>query len=393
MALQFLRDFRRHGIHLTDDARQRLVDLSDRMLVLGRAFFAGTTHASDFLSLTRSEASVLGAHFAQHLHFDSGGKALVDPMDWQGFTLLRQHPHEAVRRRVWIAQNQGNEDQIDLLDTLLRTRHEFARLTDKANWAEVALEDKMAGTPENVMTFLGQLSTKTRPGALAELSVLQRAKQQHLSASALPAVFPWDRDYYANILSRTERSATSATLAPYFSVGTCIQGLSRLFTQIYGISFLVESHSPQEVWHESVVKIAVMDDSEGRIGTIYCDLFDRDGKPSGAAHYTVLCSRRTDLDDEQVDFEFMGSEGQVLIDDVRLSRQDCELLDVPVSARRNRTGTYQKPMVVFSCSFEAPEQKTGLPSLLSWSDVETLFHEMGHAMHCKFIIIFQRAPH
>ncbi|KAG0150315.1 hypothetical protein CROQUDRAFT_652507 [Cronartium quercuum f. sp. fusiforme G11] len=381
VALQFLRDFRRHGIHLPIDARARLVDLSDRMLVLGRAFFSGTTHASDLVQLSRSEASALGSSFAHRLQFDSHDKALVDPMDWEGFVLLRQHPQEDVRRRIWMAQNASTEEQVDLLDTLLRTRYDFARLTGKANWAEVALEDKMAGTPENVLTFLTQLSTATKPAACAELTELQRAKARHLAVAYPQIVFPWDRDYYANFLARSPSSG-SLTLAPYFSVGTCLQGLSRLFEHIYGISFRVEPTRPGETWNESVVKIGVMDETEGRMGTIYCDLFDRPGKPAGAAHYTVLCSRRTDQDDEQGELAYVGAVNDGLLDDLCLSSDDPgELLKVPVSRRLKRKGTYQRPVVVFSCSFEPPNPDGREPSLLAWSDVETLFHEMGHAMH------------
>lgn len=380
VALQFLRDFRRHGIHLSSKERSKLVDLSDRMLILGRAFFSNSTHPSSLIEINKSEALLLGQRFLNQLDFDSRGISEIDPMDWHGLTLLRQHPLESVRKRVWMSQNQSSDSEIDVLETLLRTRSHFAKLTGKSNWGEVALEDKMASRPENVMNFLSQLSNKTKPNAIHEVQELQRLKQQHISSSQLPTIYPWDRDYYANLITQAERTPSSVSVSPYFSVGRCIQGLSRLFERIYGISFRVESHQPEEVWDPSVVKIGVWDEDEGRIGTIYCDLFDRDGKTTGAAHYTVLCSRRTDLDDEQVDFEFLEpNDDEVLVDDLRLSKIDCELLDVPVSQRRNRIGTYQRPVVVFSCSFNPPTAHQ--PSLLNWSDVETLFHEMGHAMH------------
>ncbi|KAH9816265.1 putative mitochondrial intermediate peptidase mitochondrial precursor [Melampsora americana] len=380
VALQFLRDFRRHGIHLSSKERSKLVDLSDRMLILGRAFFSNSTHPSSLIEINKSEALMLGQRFLNQLDFNFKGFSEIDPMDWHGLTLLRQHPLESVRKRVWMSQNQSSESEIDVLETLLRTRYEFAKLTGRSNWGEVALEDKMASRPENVMNFLSQLSNKTKPSAMNELQELQRLKQKHISSSQLPTIYPWDRDYFANLITQSERTPSSGSVSPYFSVGRCIQGLSRLFGRIYGISFRVEAHQPEEVWDQSVVKIGVWDEDEGRIGTIYCDLFQRDGKTAGAAHYTVLCSRRTDLDDEEVDFDFLEpNDDQILVDDLRLSRIDCELLNVPVSERRNRSGTYQRPVVVFSCSFDPPTAHQ--PSLLNWSDVETLFHEMGHAMH------------
>ncbi|MBW0474077.1 hypothetical protein O181_013792 [Austropuccinia psidii MF-1] len=380
VALQFLRDFHRHGIHLPSSSLKRLVELSDRMLLLGRAFFAGSTEAQHPTHVTKPEARMMGLMFTQSLDFDSRGIAYIDPSEWEAHILLRQHPEESVRRRVWMAQNKSTDEQVSVLEALLKTRNEFARLTGKSNWGQVALEDKMARSPENVMTFLSRLATETRPLALKELSQIQEIKQTH-SKDTSSQISPWDRDYYANLLNFRSQTPSSSNLAPYFSVGTCLQGLSRLFSLIYGISFRVESHHAKEVWHESVIKIGVIDEKEGRIGTIYCDLFDRENKSRGAAHYTVLCSRRTDVDDDSSDFQFLPSQAEPLIDDIYPSLSDCELLQVPITKRKGREGTYQRPIVVFSCSFDPPNPASGQPGLLAWSDVETLFHEMGHAMH------------
>ncbi|CAH7666622.1 putative mitochondrial intermediate peptidase mitochondrial precursor [Phakopsora pachyrhizi] len=381
VALQFLRDFRRHGIHLTSSDRRRLTDLSDRMLLLGRAFFSATEESRALTYVTNQEAGALGSAVKQIFEFDSAGLAQFDPMSWEAHTLLARHPQESVRKRLWFAQNQSTNDQLEVLEALLKTRYEFAKLTGKENWGEVALEDKMAGSPQNVLVFLSRLSAQVRPLALSEVTQLQQAKQLHLGERSV-MIYPWDRDFYAAMVNRARQTASSSNLAPYFSVGTCIQGLSRLFSVIYGISFRVESLGPGEVWHDSVIKVGVFDEKQGRIGTIYCDLFDREGKTRGAAHYTILCSRRTDLDDGSVDYEFLEPGSEPLIDDIYLSRTDCELLEVPVFRKSDQEdGTYQRPIVVFSCSFDAPSLTTSQPGLLSWLDVETLFHEMGHAMH------------
>lgn len=382
VGLQFLRDFQRHGIHLSSKDRNRLVYLSDQMLLLGRTFFAGTSESPEPTYLTKSEAQAMNSMFYRSLRFDSNGVSEIDPMDWHAYTLLRQHPDQSIRRRIWFSQHQCADQQIEVLEALLKVRHSFARLTGKSNWAEVVLEDKMTGKPENVMTFLNGLASETKPMALKELDLLANLKRTHLKDPSIQ-INPWDRDYFANMLKDRTRSPRSSNLSAYFSVGTCLQGLSRLFNLIYGISFKVESVHPNEVWHESVVKLGVIDEGEGRIGTIYCDLFDRDDKTRGAAHYTVLCSRRTDLDDEIDDFKFLDPHGSnpPIMDDIYASEQDSELLQVPHSPRIGRTGTYQRPIVVFSCTFDPPDPDSRQPGLLAWPDVETLFHEMGHAMH------------
>lgn len=101
-----------------------------------------------------------------------------------------------------------------------------------------------------------------------------------------------------------------------------------------------------EVWHEDVRRLDVFDEN-GHIGTIYCDLFQRPSKElSPPAHYTIRCSRR--LDPDEVD--------------------DTMARDM-----------YQLPTIALVCDFARSEHR---PSFLSWTEVETLFHEMGHAMHC-----------
>ncbi|KAH9456512.1 hypothetical protein Pst134EB_012709 [Puccinia striiformis f. sp. tritici] len=379
VGLQFLRDFQRHGIHLQTKEREKLVDLSDEMLSVGRMFFAGTNDNPTPTWITKNEAKQLGNGFVSDLEFNHNQRSEIDPSDWHAHTLLRQHPDPSVRKRIWFSQRNSTDDQIELLENLLKLRYQFARLTGKNNWADVALEDKMIGNQDNVMAFLNGLDSETRPIALNELKLLQNSSQDNLN--------PWDRDYYAHSFTsnRTRDQLMTTNLSSYFSVGSCIQGLSQLFSRIYGISFVVESpDNPQELWHESIVKLGVMDEDEGRIGTIYCDLFDRTSKTTGAAHYTVRCSRRTDLDEDHKDFEFAESglnNDTPIVDHIFPDLANSEPLKVPVTNRNGKPGTYQRPVVVFSCTFDPPDPITRQPSLLAWSDVETLFHEMGHAIH------------
>ena len=150
--------------------------------------------------------------------------------------------------------------------------------------------------------------------------------------------------------------------------------LSRLFRHLYGISLRPAHVASGEVWHPDVHKLEVVDEETGLLGWIYADLFARRGKAGGAAHYTVRCSRRTDDDDEVGDGVLPGTEESIL------EHQKFE------SARRYRIkgqeGVFQLPLVVLLCEFTRPSVKGG-PTILAWHEVLTLFHEMGHAMHCE----------
>src|ERR1700753_538717 len=133
---------------------------------------------------------------------------------------------------------------------------------------------------------------RNRPNAKGALLKLGRRKQKHLDTSQNPIIQPWDRDYYCP----PEPPAPPIALPP-LTLGTVFMGLSRLFRHLYGISLRPVGVTSGEVWHSDVTKLEVVDEQKGVIGWIYADLFARRGKLSGAAHYTVRCSRRTDDDD------------------------------------------------------------------------------------------------
>lgn len=151
--------------------------------------------------------------------------------------------------------------------------------------------------------------------------------------------------------------------------------LSRLFKHIYGVTLRPTDAAPGEVWHRDVRKLEVVDEDAGVIGWVYADLFGRRGKASGAAHYTVRCSRRTDDDDSGADDippEQMNETVQLSLDFDRNHRRQLKGVQ----------GEYQLPVVVLLCEFMPPSASRGA-SPLQWFEVQTLFHEMGHAMHCK----------
>jgi len=209
----------------------------------------------------------------------------------------------------------------------------------------------------------------TRPLARRALHTLSLRKKTHHGLSSLPIIQAWDRDFYCP----PEPPAPPIPLPP-LTLGTVFMCLSRLFQHLYGISLRSADCVPGEVWHADVCKLEVVDQDEGIIGWIYADLFARRGKASGAAHYTVRCSRRTDDDDTEGDGTIPESdllirefEGFEAVKRHRIPKQD---------------GVYQLPLVVLLCEFARPSMAQE-PTVLEWHEVLTLFHEMGHAMHCK----------
>ncbi|KAK9379046.1 uncharacterized protein V2V93DRAFT_374847 [Kockiozyma suomiensis] len=278
-----------------------------------------------------------------------------------------------IREQLYINHRKSSARQIDILEALLMQRMRLANLMGSSSFAEYQLTDKMARTPEAVRKFLDNLAAKTRPAAEAEIAILRKFKVNDKRNQEDPLLRIWDRDYYLSQYieqTRQPRVRSSDHLNAYFSVGTVMQGLSRLFTKLYGIRFVPRetNAATSETWHPDVRKLDIMADTgsplhngggEQRVGIMYCDLFAREGKPRAPAHYTVRCSRQIYEEENYDGF-------------------DDGIYDIPTMTDRDGS-VFQLPTVGLVCDFSS--RADGRASLLSFAEVETLFHEMGHAMH------------
>lgn len=435
VAQVFLRDFEKSGIHLPPAEREQFVKLSDEILVLGRGFLqdiAGNDASDDFSRSAGAKADVdsndtveLPTDWLQDVNptvlkavrasaiTDRDGLLTFSAADqpWVFQTLLKYAPDERARKAAFRAANYGSQAQVQRLERLLKARAELATLTGAGSYAEMALGDKMAKQPQNVEQFLRALTNHHRPRAAKDLDKLRTLKHTASVAAksgskatggmfnpapTLPEFAPWDRDIYTEQHFRSPSLRSVQPLSPYLSLGSVFAGLSRLFSSLYGIRFRASMVAPGEVWSEGpgdVMKVEVLDEregargsagsAEGLIGTIYADLWSREGKPGGAAHYTVRCSRRVDKDDEAGDFAHGRAEdGRVLRPEDLGGQGYGNPLQAPTFEQRERAGRYQLPVVVLMCDFARPGGGGGQgPCLLGWHEVETLFHEMGHAIH------------
>lgn len=394
VSAQFLADFEKSGIHLPDSQRKQFVDLSDEILTLGRDFTNphnqhNTTHV---ISIDREEVEKVSRSIASRLRGWAktpwSNQIMIDPTSPEAVYLRSNSHSSTVREALYRASIASDappiQHRVELLNTLLQKRYDLAQLTGRHSFAQVTLADKMASNPENVKAFLSGLVQQNRPQALAELEYLKQARSsRHGAIGHDQAVQPWDRDYLIQRASQTRfpSAPPQSSISPFFSVGTCIAGLSALFQRLYGVHFVLESLAPGEMWCPNEVrKLCVYDEREGKIGIIYIDLFAREGKPNGAAHFTVRCARRTDDDNAEVDAQFAKTE-----DGHDLTNPAFPILENGKDVRttyRGRDGEHQLPAVLLTCEFDKPDASK--PGLLAWQEVQTLFHEMGHAMHCQY---------
>ncbi|KAJ3399150.1 Mitochondrial intermediate peptidase [Chytriomyces hyalinus] len=370
-----IKDFQKSGIHLGQKERRQFVEISDDILNLGYRFVRASSESNcEGIEIENPSQRLAGVYpqIVQAVTSKSDPNLAVIPIDGSGNAhhILRSARDEDVRRVVYMGMNEGSDEAVQFLEGLLLRRKDLAHLLGKRSYADMWLGDKMAGSTENVLKFLSQVSAQNKPMAEAEIARLISLKKSHQKSSTTPTILhAWDKQFYSQFLGpHTRTTAHPESLRPYFSVGRTLSGISSLLQQLYGVRLEpCNEIRVGEVWHKDVRKLHVVDEDDGVIGVVYMDLFKREesvavDKFEGAAQFTVRCSRR--LDDYEA--ECLSPRGG---------------LRCPETERKGSDGkVYQIPIVTLVTQFERPTNGIA-PGLLGLGEVETLFHEMGHVMH------------
>jgi len=235
--------------------------------------------------------------------------------------------------------NNGNEyDNKDLIMKMMALRIEKAGLLGYENPAQMILQDKMAGTPETVDQFLAGIMAPAVAKAKEEIKDMQEMMDEDIKAGVLPAgskIEPWDWAYYAEKVRKAKYALDEEQTKPYFKMENVRQGVFDLTTELFGLQY--EKLSDIPVYHPDVEGFKVTDEDGSHIGVILTDYFPRSTKRGGAWMTNFV--------------------NQEIASD----------------------GTDIRPVIVNVGNFAKPTADK--PSLLTLDQVETLFHEYGHALH------------
>lgn len=345
-----LRDFRLSGITLPEDKQQLFKQIQNQLSELSTKFehnvldstdsYAKYVTKDDLAGVPEDTLALYQALAAQDgkdgykisLHMPS----YLPVMQFASNRKLREELYQAYSTRASELSNEGKFDNSNLIREILRLRQQKAELLDFANYAELSLYNKMAETPKQVLDFLYSLADKSRPYAENDWQQLQQFARDTDGIEKLEA---WDVAYYSEKLQLHKYSYSSNELKQYFQLPRVFEGLFALIHQLYNIEFRPNQNIP--VWHSDVTTYDVI--LNGAIsGHIYFDLYAREGKQPGA---------------------WMNS-----------------AQDRSVTASETRL-----PIAYIICNFTKPVGEK--PSLLTFDDVQTLFHEMGHGLHHLLTVI------
>jgi intermediate peptidase len=364
------RDFAKSAIDLPQAERERFVALSQEISEVGPDFVDYMAPEKERLTFQSSRLKGMDPMLVRQL--TQWGQVTLPSVGGPAVAALRSIQDEATRKEIFQAGRTSSRATLERLRTLLTKRAELAKLSSFESYAHLTLQDKMAKSPESVNGFLQALSKDNRPVVEAEMADLIMAKMTETNVSR-PTLQPWDKEYYmSHILSSVRsRSRNPDFLSAYFSLGRVMQGLSRLFSRLYGIRFVPHESLPGETWNSDVRRLDVISETDGHVAVLYCDLFSRPGKSPNPAHFTLRCSRLISSEEIQ---EAASSKDPIF------ESAEQAANDGMAMSKLYPEGVMQLPTIALICDF-ATEPGSNKPSLLNFSEVSTLFHEMGHAIH------------
>lgn len=335
--------FSRNGANLNEEDKGKLrkidtelsklsLQFGENVLADGNAFELHITHEKDLKGLpdgAKEAASLLAKNRNKE-----GWLITLDYPSYIPFVTYAEN--RELRKKLSIAfgkkgfqNNENNNEKIVL--NIVNSRHQRANLLGYETHAHFVLEERMAETPEKVLSFSNDLLRKAKPAALREFKKLESFAKE---LDGIDQLQKWDSAFYSEKLKKEIFNLDQEILKPYFQLENVIQGVFTVSKRLFNLTF--EEVFTIEKYHEDVKTYRVKNTKGEFISILYADFHPREGKRNGA---------------------WMTS----------------------YKSQQIKNNSNERPHISIVCNFtKATETK---PSLLTFNEVTTLFHEFGHALH------------
>jgi len=337
------KSFSRNGANLSEDKKKRLREIDSELaklkLIFGENILAETNKYQ--LHLTK-EADIAGLPEGEK----EAAAQLAKAKDKDGWLITLDYPsyipfmkyasNRKLRKELSIASGSKgfHKDDLDNQENVLniaKLRHERAQLLGYRTHAHFVLEERMAETPEKVHAFLKELLVKAKPAAAREFKQLEDFAKE---LDAIDRLEKWDSAYYSEKLKQKLFDLDDEKLKPYFKLENVITGVFKVAEKLFGLQF--QEVFDIETYHKDVKTYRVYDENSNLVSLFYADFHPRAGKRSGA---------------------WMTS----------------------FKSQYVENGNNERPHISNVCNFTKPTASK--PSLLTFNEVTTLFHEFGHGLH------------
>ena len=347
LVTQTYKAFADNGANLPEDKKERLKEINQELGLLSLKFgnnVVAETNSDDVKRFITDEALLAGLPESAKAAAAEEAEAAGHPGEWlftpkrTSFTPVLQYCENRELRKQLLMDytTRGNHDnENDNKAVIIREmelRIERAKLFGYDNPADYILSDCMAKNHQTVDAFLASVWAPSLEAAKREAAELQALLEQDLPGEKLQ---PWDWWFYSEKLRKAKYDLDEEELKPYFELNNVRKGAFSVATKLYGLQFEKLENMP--VYNPEVEVFKVTEADGSLVGILYTDYFPRAGKRPGAWMNNIL--------PQYIDAE----------------------------------GVDHRPVIINVGNFNKPT--AGNPSLLSMDDVETLFHEFGHALH------------
>lgn len=336
------KNFSRNGALLDDEKQARLREISEKLGLLSLQFGQNVlAETNDFILHIEHERDLEGlpqdeVHAAKSTAEEKGLSGWAITLQMPSFLgFMKYAQNRELREKLYRANGaksfrDNDKNNSEIIKKIVNLRYEKAQLLGYSTHADYVLEERMAKTPKKVNDFLRDLLKKARPFAEKDIDKLSQFAQEKEGISPL---MPWDHAYFSEKYKKQFFELSDQELKPYFKLENVVNGAFSVAEKLYGLSF--EKIKNIDTYHPEVETYQVVRNNK-IIGVLYTDFFPRKGKRPGA----WMTSYR--------DGHYKGKRHMI-------------------------------PLISIVCNFTKPTQEK--PSLLTFNEVTTLFHEFGHALH------------
>ncbi len=354
---KYVKSAERTGVGLEGADKERFLDIQRETSKLGtefgnhvldatKAFELIITDAKETQGWTDTLKAVSSQSYnqsaADHEAREANSEADTGPwrvtLDYPSFGPFMQHSRqrdqrEAVMRAFATRAASGDLDNTELVERLLALSAASVKLLDYETYADYSLDAKMAGKAERVYDMYERLDAAARPASVREIAEVQSYANEHGHDGDLS---PWDVSFWAERLREERFQYTDEELRPYFPMPRVLDGLFGVCTRLFGVTFAEVVDEPS-CWQKDVRYYNVLDESGNPLAGFYLDPYARPAEKRGGAWMDDCLGRRTEPD-----------------------------------------GAIRLPVAHLICNGTPPTKNR--PSLMSFNEVETLFHEFGHGL-------------
>lgn len=279
------------GVSLPTAALSRARRLNDRINELGQAFDRNILEENTLLAFSAAQLQGVPQSVWKDAKRDRQGRFLLGLAYPVYVPLMQSAELASTRERMWRAKtNEGGRANLELLGRITQLRRQYAALFGLPSWGDFVLRRRMARTPERVQAFLGEVRTAVERREVAEIEQMRVAKAEHTGQPLSQVKLErWDVEFYIERIRRQRFAVDQEAFRAYFPPEQSLQFALRLIERMMGVRY--QRVADARAWHPEVQTYAVSDAASGRqLATLWVDLYPRQGKYKHAAVWGLRSS-------------------------------------------------------------------------------------------------------